>query len=90
VFFIVKEVTIRIRNIFVRFEETSTVKLLNFRRSWDIFKVVIVLLFLSNIFEDLIRAQMVGQLPEAVVITRSKTSLNEIFFFVSIIIEQLR
>jgi len=62
-FLMIEEVTIRIWNILIFLEETSTIQFLNFWGYWGIFEVMVVLLFLSSVFENLIWTQIVRQLP---------------------------
>ena len=83
----VEEVTVRIRDVLILLEKSSTIELLNFGWNWRILEVVIVLLLFSGIFEYLVWAQVVRKLPEAVMITGSKAPLNEIFFFVRVVVE---
>jgi len=81
-----EEAIIGIVHPFILLEESSSIQFLYFGRI-GLHEVDIVLLFLSGVFEDLILTQVIGQLPESIVITSSEAPLNEIFFFVGIVIE---
>ena len=81
-----EEAIIGIVHPFILLEESSSIQFLYFGRI-GLHEVDIVLLLLSGVFEDLILTQVIRQLPESIVITSSEAPLNEIFFFVGIVIE---